>query len=176
MFKKLNLFSRTEMKVLAFMSKKDGELYERQIADGAGVSTGSANTMLKEFARIGLLKQSKKGKMLFYGRNDNSPLLRQFKVFSTVNGLMPVVERIAGFCSRIVLFGSCAEGRNGEKSDIDLLVISNEKERVRRALDDYDSIQAIILSPMEYAGLGKKDKPLYERMNAGIGIYGDENG
>ncbi|MDO8339570.1 MAG: nucleotidyltransferase domain-containing protein [Candidatus Burarchaeum sp.] len=172
MFKKLNLFSKTEMKLLSFISSKDGELYERQIADGAGISAASANGILKAFAKIGLLKQAKKGKMLFYRRNDDNPLLRQFKVFMTVNNLMPVMEKIAPLCSRIILFGSCATGRNGAQSDIDLFVLSGAKEKVRRALDGKEQIKAIILSGQEYAQLEKNDKPLYTRINSGIELYG----
>jgi len=175
-FKKLNLFSKTEMKLLSFISTKDGELYERQIADEAGISVASANGILKAFAKLGLLKQAKKGKMLFYRRNDNNPVLRQFKVFVAVNSLMPIIGKIASLCSRIVLFGSCAIGRNGEKSDIDLLVISSEKARVREELADVPALKAIILDSNEYSQLQKKDKPLYDRINSGIELFGGENG
>jgi predicted nucleotidyltransferase len=176
MFKKLNLFSRTEMKVLSFISKKDGELYERQIADGAKVSAGSANSILREFSEIGLILQERKGKMLFYQRNDANPLLRQFKVFSTVNELMPFAGSVAPLCSRIVLFGSCAEGRNGEGSDIDLLIITSEKEKVRRLSAENPRIQAILLDPAEYSQLEKKDKPLFSRIRSGIEIHGGDDG
>ena len=176
MFKKLNLFSKTEMKVLSFISGKDGPLYERQIADGAGVSTGSANSILKGFAKSSLVTLERKGKMLFYQRNDRSPVLRQFKVFAAINGLMPVVGRIAPICQRIVLFGSCAAGRDGENSDIDLLVLSREKEAVRRILAENGRIRPILLSSTEYALLSRKDRPLYDRINAGIEIWGGENG
>ncbi len=172
MFKKLNLFSKTEMKVLSFISVKDGELFERQIADGAGISVASANRMLKMFARLGLLRQTRKGKMLFYVRNDDNPVLRQYKVFTTVNNLMPAVEKIVPFSQRIVLFGSCAAGRNGEESDVDLFVLSGEKEKTRAELREEERIKAIILSGQEYAELRKKDKPLYERINSGIELFG----
>ncbi len=176
MFKKLNLFSKTEMKALSFISSKDGELFEKQIADGAGISAGSANSILKSFAKIGLLKQAKKGKMLFYKRNDDNPALRQFKVFITINNLMPALQKIAPLCTRVVLFGSCAIGRNGEKSDIDLLVISSAKEEAKRALDGEDRIKAIVLNGVEYAQLQKNDKPFYDRISAGIELFGGENG
>lgn len=172
MFKKLNLFSKTEMKVLAFISTRDGELFERQIARGAGISAGSANTMLKEFAKAGMLRQTKKGKMFFYRRNDDNPTLRQFKVFVTVNNLMPVLDRIVDYSARIVLFGSCATGRNGEESDIDLFVLSGVKANVRQALKEEDRIKAIVMNGPEYAELQKKDKPLYNRINAGIELFG----
>ncbi|MBI5635840.1 nucleotidyltransferase domain-containing protein [Candidatus Micrarchaeota archaeon] len=177
MFKKLNLFSKTEMKVLNFISEKDGELFERQIARESGVSTGSANSILNAFARIGFLKQTRKGKMLFYKRNDGNPLLRQFKVFTAISSLMPLIEKIAPLAARVVLFGSCAQGRNGEKSDVDLFVLTREKDRVRRIVSDNPQIQAILLDGAEYARLEKGDKPLYGRINAGIELYGsDESG
>jgi len=164
------------MKVLSFISRKDGELYERQIADGAKVSVGSANAMLREFAKIGLILQQRKGKMLFYQRNDNNPLLRQFKVFSTVNELMPFAGSIAPYCTRIILFGSCAEGRNGEGSDIDLLILTQKKEKIRRLSAENPRIQAILLDLAEYSQLEKKDKPLFSRIRTGIEIYGDDDG
>lgn len=172
MFKKLNLFSKTEMKVLSFISTKDCELFERQIADGADISVASANRMLKDFAKAGLLKQARKGKMLFYKRNDDNPVLRQFKVFVAINNLMPILNKIADYSSRIVLFGSCAIGRNGENSDIDLFVLSGEKNEVKSRLEGEERINAIVLNGPEYAELQKKDKPLYDRINAGIELYG----
>jgi len=176
MFKKLNLFSKTEMKVLSFISGRDSPLYERQIADGAGVSAGSANSILRGFAKSGLVNLERKGKMLFYQRNDRSPVLRQFKVFTTINGLMPMMERIAPVCQRIVLFGSCAAGRDGENSDIDLFVLSMEKETVRHILAENGKIRAILLDSAEYSLLSRKDRPLYDRINMGIEIWGGEDG
>lgn len=176
MFKKLNLFSQTEMKLLVFISTKDGELYERQIVNEAKVSVGAVNKIMKEFDRLGLVKKTRKGRMLFYSRNDESPLLRQFKVFITVNNLMPVIEKIAPLGKRIILFGSCAEGRNGEKSDIDLFILSREKEALRRILDGYPKIQAVILDSIEYADLQQKDKPLYDRIQRGIELHGERYG
>jgi len=176
MFKKLNLFSQTGIKLLIFISAKDGELYERQIATEARVSVGAVNMMMKEFDRLCLVKKTRKGRMLFYSRNGESPLLRQFKVFITVNNLMPVIEKIAPLCKHIILFGSCAEGRDGEMSDVDLFILSREKDAIRRILDIYPKIQALVLDSMEYADLQQKDKPLYDRIQRGIELYGEGYG
>lgn len=172
MFKKLNLFSKTEMKVLVFISSKDGQLYERQIAEGAGISVGSANSILKSFSKIGLVNKMKKGRMSFYEPNDENPLLRQFKVFVTVNNLMPALSKIIPYSRRIILYGSCSLGKNTEESDIDLFILSNEKEKIRRILDNFKAVQAIILNSNEYLQLQKRDKPLYDRINLGIELFG----
>jgi len=176
MFKKLNLFSKTEMKVLVFISAKDGELYERQIADGAGVSIGSANSILKAFSKIGLVNKSKKGKMSFYRRNDDNPLLRQFKIFITVNNLIPLLEKLIPISIKVILFGSCATGRNDETSDIDLFVLTRENDEVVKILGEFPHVQSLIFNNIEYATLEKKDRPLYDRIIAGIELYGGEHG
>jgi predicted nucleotidyltransferase len=172
MFKKLNLFSKTEMKLLEFISTKDDELYERQIAKEAKISVGSANSILREFVKIGLVKKTKKGRMLFYRRNDDNPLLRQFKVFVSINNIMPIIGKIVPISKRIILFGSCAEGINGEQSDVDLFILSNEKGKIRRILDSFPRVQSIILNSVEYSNLKEKDKPLYDRIEGGIELYG----
>ncbi len=176
MFKKLNLFSKTEMKLLSFISTKDGEMYEKEIAEQSGISTGSVNSMLKRFSKMGLVQNYRRGRMLFYRRNDDNPLMRQFKVFVTINNLMPLIGKIAPLSRRIILFGSCAEGRDGETSDIDIFILSREKEKIRRILDSHSKIQAIILDSVEYTKLSEKDKPLFERINKGIEIKSDEDG
>lgn len=176
MFKKLNLFSKTEMKALEFISSKDGEMYEKQIASGAHVSTGSANRILKEFARMNIIKLLKKGNMSFYQRNDGNTLLRQFKVFMTMNNLMPIIEKIRTYSARIILFGSCATGRNGENSDIDIFILAKDKQAVRKIIAEYEKVQAIILDAPEYVQLQAKDTALYSRINSGIELYGGEDG
>lgn len=176
MFKKLNLFSKTEWKLLSFISEKDGELYERQIAEESGISTGSANSILKGFEKAGIVKKSRAGRMLFYQRNDENPMVRQLKVVMTLNGIMPAIDKLSPLARRIILFGSCAQGTNTESSDIDLFILSSEKPQLRRILDAFPKIQAIILSPQEYAELERKDRPLYERINRGIELYGGQNG
>jgi len=170
MFKILNLFSKTEMKVLDFISKADGELYERQIAQQAKISVGSANAILNRFARLGLVEKTTRGKMSFYSASANNPVLRQFKIFSTVNGLMPLVGKLEGLAGRIILYGSCAAGTNTRSSDVDLFILSSQKEQIRRLLDRHEKIQAIVMDSSEWVSLSRKDKPLYERINSGIAL------
>jgi len=164
------------MKLLGFISTKDGELYERQIAKGARVSPASANIILSSFAEAGFVTRTKKGKMVFYSRNDGNPLLRQLKISMAVEALLPLVAKLKQFSRRIVLFGSCAEGRNGENSDIDLFIISSEKEKVRRLLEANPKVQAIVMGSNEYAQLEGRDRALYQRISSGIELWGGEIG
>ena len=176
MFKKINLFSKTENKILDFISKSSDMLYEKEIAQKTDVSTASAYFTLNRFAKMGLVEKTKKGRMSFYSAAINNPALRQFKIYNTVSGLSPVIEKLSPFSKRIILFGSCARGANTDRSDIDLFILSAEKDKIRRLLDAYPLIQAIILNSSEWVILSKSDKPLHDRISAGIVLWEAENG
>ena len=170
------MFSKTEFKVLVFISCKSRELYEREIAKGAKVSPASANLILNRFSKSGLVKKTRRGRMSFYAPDAANPVLRQFKVFATIRALEPVIKQINRLSQRIVLFGSCASGTNTDKSDVDLYVLSREKNEVKTILRSYPNIQAIVLDSVEYVALREKDKPFFDRINAGIELYGGANG
>ena len=63
------------------------------------------------------------------------------------------------------LFGSAARGEDTERSDIDVLVIGNEKKRRDRALFAAlggERIKIVFFTPMEFSMLSRKDKPFYD--------------
>jgi len=174
MFKKLNLFSKTESKVLAFILHHDDEIYSQEVARQAKVSVGSANSILKKFARQGLVEARPLGRMILYRRNDQSATVRQMKVANTVEFLeKEVLRKIGPYSERAILFGSCAQGRNTEKSDIDLFILSAERTKIFEILVAYHMISPVILNSTEYSDLREKDKPLYERINGGIVLLGE---
>jgi predicted nucleotidyltransferase len=165
------MFSKTEMILLVFISKTDEQMYERQIALGAKVSVGSTNSILNRFAKLGLVSKTVKGKMSFYSANFSNPLLRQFKIFCTINSLMPLLSKVSNLSQRIILFGSCANGTDNSNSDVDLFIHSSNIESIKRILDSYPKVQALILNSNEWINLSKKDEPLYNRINAGLVLW-----
>ena len=176
MFKKLKLFSKTEVKVLNFILRQDEEMYEREIAKKAKVSVGSANSILKKFTKENLVEKRKLGRMALYKRNDDSARVRQLKISMIVEFLeKEIVEKIKTFSRQIVLFGSCSEGKNTQESDVDLFILSNEKDNVFEIVHKFSKVSPLILNSLEYSNLGGKDKPLYERINKGILIWDDKN-
>ncbi|MEW6328879.1 MAG: nucleotidyltransferase domain-containing protein [Candidatus Micrarchaeota archaeon] len=162
------------MRILVYLAGKDGKMYEREIARNARVSPAAAHYMLAKFHKMGLVSREKKGRMVFYERNDESPRMRQLKVFITISDLEPLVEKMKPLSKRVVLFGSCADGTNTEESDIDLFLLSNEKDKTMEILRTNEKIKAIVLNTIEFSELGRKDRPLYERINSGIELWGGE--
>ena len=150
--------STNQLKVLSFLAKfSDQEFHEREIARTTGISYGSANKVLNELFSDGILARRQKGKMLFYSFNSRDPLAKTFEIFVSVSLLRPLIKNLRECASQIVLYGSCARGEDASASDMDLFVISEEKEKALGAIESYKfrkgfehiRIEPVILSPQE---------------------------
>lgn len=115
--------------VLEFFLKKTQAVYVKKLARELKISPQTANYYLKFYKKAGILKERKEGNLLLYSLQDNS-LVRQLKIFYTIDILFDFAKK---FCKKnkitsLVLYGSHASGTYDKSSDIDLLIISQERE------------------------------------------------
>jgi predicted nucleotidyltransferase len=177
MFKKMNLFSKTSMKVLFFLLERpSAKLYEREMARKTGASIGAVNGILKLLVKEKMLMKEKKGRLYFYEVNMRNPIGRQVKVLINVMKLEDLVDEISPVAATVTLFGSCAEGTNTQDSDIDLFVLSRDKSRISEAIRRFQrkigiEIQAIIIEPRELADFRKGNEHIYEQIDSGIRLW-----
>jgi predicted nucleotidyltransferase/predicted DNA-binding transcriptional regulator len=179
MFKKLNL-TKTQIDLLSFLARNPStNWYGREISRTSRISVGAVNQTLRDFLRRGFVKREKRGKMYFYSIDLNEPVIKQFKVFLNVSDLDPLTRELRNHTKRIILFGSCAEGKDTEDSDIDLLIVTTEKEKTREIVNEWRNkytrkLSPIILHSTEFARLPEKDKPFYDRVMRGIELWREE--
>jgi len=163
--------SKINQKVLGFLCDHPNDsFYSNQIAEKVNLSKGGVNQTLRLLAKDDLLFTETKGKMHFYQANTSSPVIRQFKVFRAILALNSLIEKLRSLTNKIVLFGSCANGTNTEDSDIDLLVVSNQKAEISRLIPKFKSkqrIQLILKSPEEYVSLEKKEPIFFAEIEKG---------
>jgi predicted nucleotidyltransferase len=159
--------STNQLKVLSFLAKfSDKEYHEREIARRTGVSYGSANRVLNELFAAGFLVRRQVGKMLFYSFKSEDPLAKTFKIFVSVSLVRPLIKNLRNCALEIVLYGSCARGEDGSDSDMDLFVVSEEKEKTLGTIESYRfgksfeniRIEPVIFSPQELLKSEKADK------------------
>jgi len=117
--------------------------------------------------------------MVFYRFNSKNAVARQFKVLFNVYSLNALVEQIRNSSKKIILFGSCSEGTDAKESDVDLFILTNEKDKVRSSISDYQKsvlkrISPIVVNSNEFVKLKKEDKPLYERILKGVTLWESE--
>jgi predicted nucleotidyltransferase len=174
---KLDFITPTFFKVLyLFHDDPMQELHEREVVRRAKVSKGSANQILRKLSEVGILERNKRGRMVFYKLNFKSAVAKQFRILFNVYSLKELIESLKPYSKRILLFGSCSEGTDIKESDVDILIFTNEKDKVKSKVGLHQKkierrIAPVIVNSNEFAKLRKEDKPLYERIVKGITLW-----
>jgi predicted nucleotidyltransferase len=174
------LSSTNQLKVLSFLAKySNKEFYEREIARRTGISFGSANGVLNELFADGILARRQAGKMLFYSFDSTDPIARILKIFVSVSLLRPLAKDLREYASEIVLYGSCARGEDMSASDMDIFVVTAEKEKVLGIIENYKfrkgfediKIEPAVLSALDLLKSEKTDKEFLSLVREGIVLW-----
>ena len=177
MFKIMKLITPTSLRLLQTLLRDPmGRYHGRELVRLTGVSVGGANQMLRSFANLGLLLKEKQGRMLFYRTNMDNPVVRQLKILFTLFQLDDLMAQSKPFSDRIILFGSSAEGTDVKDSDIDLLLLTNEKSQLTDIVHKFNAksqrrIAPIILDPQGFSKLRREDAALFHRISRGMTLW-----
>src|SRR5712692_1433104 len=118
-------YTEVMLRLLDFLGQDpDAAYHVREVAEKAGVSTGSASITLRFLEGSGLLSLEERGGLKLYSFNLSNPVARQFKVLFTVHRLNDLVDALKKEADRVVLFGSSAKGTDAKESDIDLFIVT----------------------------------------------------
>jgi predicted nucleotidyltransferase len=173
----LDFLTPTALKVLDhFFAQPVSEFHEREVIRAAEISKGSANRILRKLAELSILERTEKGRMVFYRLNASDPFVKQMKAAENVWALRSFVEGLKDSARKIILFGSCAEGTDGAESDIDVLILTHDKNAAKSHVSAFNQksgrqISPIILDMDDFSLLMKDDRPLYERIDRGIVLW-----
>ncbi|MCZ7382025.1 MAG: nucleotidyltransferase domain-containing protein [Candidatus Methanoperedens sp.] len=173
MFELMNILSKPALQILQHLGRRYREgYYVRELSRNLSIGLGTASQSLRALENAGLIVKEKKGRLVIYRANMENSLLREFKVLLTMMEVNTLIQRLEDTSSRIILFGSCATGEDTIDSDIDIFIVTQDKNRIFELIDDYQKkierkLSPIVMSPFEFEQLKTKDKPLYERINMG---------
>jgi predicted nucleotidyltransferase len=179
MFKIMNRYSKKTLELLAFLARRPlAKMYGREIAKSIKMSVGGTNQILRSLANAKMLNVEKRGRMLFYSVNMENPEVKQFKIFINVSELNPLIDKIKMHSDRIILYGSCADGTDTEKSDVDLFILTEKKDTVNAEIRRFKTdrkIKPVLADHSEFLKLKEKDKAFYEQVTAGKELWMREN-
>ena len=160
------------LKLLVFMARHPtAAKYAREISREAGVSAGAASQGLRRLEAGGFVSRKKRGKEFFYSLRTDSAAVRQAKILFTLLELAPLVGELEKTSEKIVLFGSCARGTDTEESDVDLLVITEEKQKALAAVRRFRTakrVAPVVVSLNEWTEMRRTDRPFYDRAGSGM--------
>lgn len=175
-----HIINTVNQKVLCLLAKfSDEEFYERQIARKIGIAYGSANRALNDLYATGAVKRRQEGKMYFYSVDSTSAGIIELKKLTNIVLIEPLIEKLKNISSRIVLYGSCAQGADTSRSDLDLFVVSDDRDGVIESIDDFTfpqgfegiRIQSVIKSPVELLEIGESEQAFLEEVERGTILW-----
>jgi len=167
-------------RVLSLLAKfSDKEFYERQIARRIGIGYGSAHRAVDELYSTGVIKRRQEGKMYFYSVDPSNPIVIEFKKLVNLILIEPLGEELKNASNRVILYGSCAQGTDTSESDVDLFVVSNNKDKILEAVSNFRfpqgfediHIQAIVKTPIELLEAKGPEQAFIEEVERGIVLW-----
>ncbi len=164
-----------------FFQEPYKETYLRQAATQARVSPSTAKRFLDEYTKLGLVRETRKANLHLFKANLDEPSFRLWKTSLFLLKNEPYMRELMHQYpeSSLTLYGSCATGTDAPGSDLDLLLITRQREDpTPRTLEDLSSrtgrtVQLLKYTPEEWEKKAREDKPFYERVIIdGIAISG----
>ncbi|MEO8197384.1 MAG: nucleotidyltransferase domain-containing protein [Thermoanaerobaculia bacterium] len=126
------LFTPVQQRVLGLLfGQPERRFQSAEIIRLAAGGTGAAHRQLQKLEKVGLLLATREGSQKYYQANPESPIFPELHglAVKTVGLAEPLRRALAPLAKKIELafvFGSVAKGTERAKSDIDLLVVSDE--------------------------------------------------
>lgn len=154
----------------------------RGLAREIKISVGSSKKSLDYMKENGIVTLKIIGRTYQYKANLKNPLCKQWKILFNVDQIndAKIVEhftkRIENIYS-ILLYGSSAKGTNDNKSDIDLLVVVDKKEKINLEFINKleKEVNVSIFTMKEWKDKAKKNKVFYENIiYDSIVLYGEK--
>jgi predicted nucleotidyltransferase len=155
-----------------FLQYPDQGFYTKEIARKMTVGAGTVNIFLRNFHESDLLTKEVVGNVHVYRLNNESEIIKHLKTLHTLleiqrYRLINQILSTNATITSIILYGSHANGENDSKSDIDLLLILNEKKSLTSLLQPLEKklkkpIAVQMMTIPEWQQLKVKDKIFYE--------------
>lgn len=143
------------------------------------IAYGSANRALNDLYLTGALRRRREGKMFFYSIDSSNVVAIEYKKLINLLLIEPLVEELQNVSNRIILYGSCAQGTDRSRSDLDLFVVSTSKKKAENIIHKFNfplgfediHIQPIIKSPAELLKAGEAEEAFLEEVERGILLW-----
>jgi predicted nucleotidyltransferase len=165
------LIATNAQKILYFLIDNPmRDFLEGEIQQATKISKSGVNYALRDLVAADFLFRTKRGRSFFYTLNHKNLVVKQLKIIETITHLNSLLKKLILVSSKIILFGSSSRGENTPDSDIDLLLISRNKDLVLAEIKKYKGrkIQPIIWTNTDLLEKKKTDPVFYDQINKGL--------
>jgi predicted nucleotidyltransferase len=126
------LFTKTQQKVLGLLfGKPDQSFYLNEITKLSQMGRGTIKRELERMEAVGIVAKKRIGNQNHYQANSECPVYPELmgiarKTFGVADVIKTALKCILDEVALAFIYGSVAKGEDTAKSDIDLLIVSNE--------------------------------------------------
>ena len=164
-----------------FLENPGNEIHLKELARTLKISPATAKTFCDLFTQENIVTKKQKSNSLFFQLNNENRYVQQLKKVYFLLKIKKIWKEVKeeGIKS-IVLYGSFSSGRYGEKSDLDILILSRKKEIDTTFVLDFQKkmkkeINITKITYIEWEKLKKENDPfLQEVMLNHFIIQGEE--
>ena len=169
-----DLTKKTKKVLDYFIDHPKEKVHLRYISRKLDISPSTAKIALEILKKKELIDEKKIANLRIFYANIESIRFKEIKKLINLESIKPIIKNIKNKTNIIslVLFGSYAKGTNTEKSDIDLLLITNKKIHIETRLHKAE-VNLLQYKPYEWKEKIKKDIPFHkEIIETGIVLEG----
>lgn len=171
------LIKTTKQKILSlFVANPERSFYGREISKRLKISLGATSNALRLLEKKNILVSEKKGKTSLYNLNLPNPSIEYFKILNTLLNIEPLIEKLKNISKSIILYGSYATGTFTSESDLDLFIVSERREEILEAIENFKTKQPLDIRPVikkqtERMELEKTELEFFNEVNRGITLW-----
>lgn len=174
-----------EQRILSFFAMNpERGFYGREISRSLNISVGAVHAALKTLEEAKFVEPEQAGKTKLYRLTSLSPIVRVYRILNTLLALEPLVDELKGLSRKILLYGSYATGDFASSSDLDLLVVSGEKQKIFKRIEDFArkstlDIRPLVKDQVEWMTLERESPEFFAELDRGVLLWDrpvDESG
>jgi len=176
------IFNTTSMKILQyFFDNPYEQIHLRGLSRKSKISVYATKKIVDDLVNQKILIDNRLGNQRFIKPNLENQFFKQLKIAFSIkkiqdSKIIEYLEEKIPAISSVILYGSTSQGKDDEKSDIDLLIIG---QKTKIDISKFEKIinkeiNLLIMKWSEWRIHTKQDKPFYrEIIKDGISLLGD---
>jgi len=168
------MLQKAELQVLDYLTLAKEPVFVSQIARDIGLGKSSVSRALQTLKKYSFFKYLKQGNAIYCQLNRQSPVIAKLRIALNLIEIEPHLTTLKRAADKIILFGSCSQGKDTQESDIDLLIITWDKSKaikITQGIKLSRKAQWVIKTPQEYIVVINKEPVFAEELGRGITLW-----
>jgi|GEM_PF-3336283 len=149
----------------------DTEFTESRVRELLDLPKSTVHAALSSLVRDQLVESRSVGRTKLYWAHADDPLIATLKTARAIRRVRTVIMPVREQLDLVVLFGSASRGQDRAGSDVDVLVVAEEKDDVLDELAQHQWLQPVVMSADEHMRLIAEGGTFASEVAHGITVW-----